>query len=103
MGKTVEVYGSDDYCGMVTGERAFYYGYERTSCPNHGTEECECDEREWCFTAREDGKEVARYTTSELEASASRQERYREVDAYLLLGIGKYLASEPHSSTGGTA
>ena len=85
----LDVYSSDDYAGMVSPRFAFYFGYERTFCPNHGNDaQCGCDENEWCFTVRHRGEEVARYTQLELDEVVKTDEPYE----YLLVGIGWYLA-----------
>jgi hypothetical protein len=88
----VDVYTSDDYCGMSNGKYSFYYGYEVTKCPvksHKDDDDCytnNCDLREWCFTADIDGKEVLRLTRSELWEG-----RADEPFFYLLAGIAHFL------------
>jgi len=60
-------YISDDkYNDLIS----FYYGYEKTFCPKHKTEEecwdVDCDEREWCFKFEEKGNSIV-YKSSTLE------------------------------------
>jgi len=72
----IDVYTSDDYCGLTSGKYTFYYGYEVTK------------NGQWCFTADVDGKEVMRLKTSELWP-----ENDEEPFWYLVAGIGQFLAS----------
>ena len=60
-------YWSDDYAGVegLNGGVGFYYGYEHTRCPKHG-DDCTCDDREWCFVAMHDGKDVCVIPRSQL-------------------------------------
>lgn len=88
----INIYTSDDYCGMSVGNFSFYYGYEVTECPvkSHTKEElCEaynCDKREWCFTADVDGKEVMRLRASQLWGKEGEEPFF-----YLLGGIAQFL------------
>ena len=86
----IEVYTSDDYCGLELKGISFYYGYEETDCPKHSNkEECEekdCEEREWCFVAKNNGKVVTRMRRSEIHP-----EENEEPFWYLVAGIGHYL------------
>ena len=91
MSKPLDVYFSDDDAGMTTGRFSFYFGYEATVCPHHGNDsDCECDERDWCFTASEGGEEVARFTCAELDADL--KDHFNEPPVLLLAGIGRFLA-----------
>lgn len=88
----IDVYTSDDYCGLEAKGISFYYGYEVTACPvnSHKDEddcyEKDCDKREWCFVATENGVEVMKLTKSELHP-----EEGEEPFWYLIAGIGHYL------------
>jgi hypothetical protein len=69
--ETQQVYTAGDYAGIDTEQLRFYYGYERTFCPEHGRqpdpEICECESCEWCFTVENGGgRELARYPFSVL-------------------------------------
>lgn len=88
----IDVYTSDDYCGMSNGMYSFYFGYEETECPvkSHYKEElCEahdCEKREWCFTASIGSKEVMRLRQSQCSAVESEEPFF-----YLLGGIAQFL------------
>jgi hypothetical protein len=90
----IDVYTSDDYCGMSNGTYDFYYGYEVTECPvkSHKLDddcyEEDCDKREWCFTASVNGTEFMRLPTSQLWG-----EEGEEPFFYLLGGIAQFLGS----------
>ena len=83
------VYWSDDYAGLESGDYSFYYGYEKTLCPFHKTERCSCDEQEWCFVAEIKEQEVVRIPSSKLWFEN------KEVMEMLLLGIGCFLNDNP--------
>ena len=68
-------YIASDYAGMTGGGVSFYFGYEETTA-----------EEEWCFVAREEGKEPFCVPQSQLEV----KDRW-DVAANLLAGIGKWL------------
>lgn len=88
----VRLFWSDDYAGLRTGELDFYFGYERTSCPHGHDADCDyCDEKEWCFVARRDGREVARYTQGELDRDTDGRLDPGEPYGHLLAGIGRFL------------
>lgn len=90
MTAVLNVYGSDDYAGMVGELFAFYFGYEATLCPTHGKDsQCECD-KEWCFTASHRGEEIVRFGQSELDR-LSGAPCPDDPFACLLVGIGGYL------------
>ncbi len=78
----VHVYGSDDYVGMSIGRYQFYFGYEMTMCLKHA--DCSCDDKEWCFTAMVDGKEVMRIPRSKLGGDT--------IERTLLHGVAQFLA-----------
>lgn len=86
----IEVYTSDDYCGLVSGDMVFYYGYEETYCPiKSHKKDCEdygCEKREWCFVVSKKGKEIMR-----IPASKIHPENGEEPFWYLVAGIGHYL------------
>jgi len=87
----VDVFTSDDYCGMVGGKYSFYFGYEETVCPKHktNTERCDdldCELSEWAFTATVDGKEVMRLPQSRLHPKQGEEPFF-----HLLTGIALYL------------
>ena len=60
MSKT-RTYSASDYAGLVTPHVEFYYGYEKTWCPDHNHGPCpeDCDKAEWCFTADFGGEHIA--------------------------------------------
>ena len=70
----IDVYTSDDYCGLGVGDIHFYYGYE--------VEENE----EWGFTVSKQKKEIFRLPKSKLWP-----EEGEEPYCYLLAGIGHYI------------
>lgn len=72
----IKVYSSSDYAGLETQNYSFYYGYE-----------VEDEDGNWCFTAseQENGNEIIRYSSLELEAD----DEYPELG--LLKGIGKFI------------
>jgi len=87
--RKIDVYTSDDYCGMSDGQISFYYGYEVTGCKIHGSGECEgqdCEMSEWCFQATDcnNGRILASYATSELWHRAGEKPYL-----YLLAGIAR--------------
>lgn len=89
--KGIDVYTSDDYCGMSVGKYVFYFGYEETICPKHktNTERCndtDCELGEWAFTATVDNKEVLRVPQSQLHPK-----QYEEPFFHLLTGIAMFL------------
>lgn len=90
----IDVYASDDYCGLEAGKYKFYYGYEETVCPKHGKKDCsnqwDCEKAEWAFTAEVDGKEVLRLPQSQIYP-----EKGEEPLWYLVAGIGHFLNSIP--------
>jgi len=49
------VYSSSDYAGLVSGTFSAYYGYEE-----------ENEDGEWCFVAKDNGKEILRIPSSDL-------------------------------------
>lgn len=86
----MDVYTSDDYCGLEAGRYSFYYGYEVTVCPvkNH-KENCEdngCEKREWAFEAKVGGKRVMLLSKSQVHP-----EEGEEPFWYLVAGIGHFL------------
>lgn len=91
----IDVFTSDDYCGMHAGKYDFYFGYEVTVCAKHKVEDCEdrfdCDLREWAFTASVDGKEEMRVPCSKLYPTPSEEPFF-----HLLAGIGMYLKEATH-------
>lgn len=63
-------YWSDDYAGIegLNGGVGFYYGYEHQVCPRHN--DCSCDEKEWCFVAMLDGKDICVIPHSKLNVGS---------------------------------
>ena len=78
----VNVYGSDDYWGLSVGKYKFYFGYESEMCLKHS--DCSCEDKEWCFTAGVDEKEVMRIPESRLDGDTGEKQ--------LLHGIGQFLS-----------
>ena len=82
---------SDDYAIMyVQGTKAweqddtkvsFYYGYEETENSD--------EDGEWMFVAKQNGKILKAYTTTQLEFHATNN--LRNMTDYLLIGINMYL------------
>lgn len=83
---SMRVYASDDYCGLELKEITFYYGYEETLCPHHNKKDCDCNEKEWCFVAKEKGKETMRLSVSNLHPQVGEEPLW-----YLVAGIGHWL------------
>jgi hypothetical protein len=83
----MDIYTSDDYCGLEVDKYKFYYGYEETFCIQHGTK-CPdyCDDQEWAFTAEVDGKEVLRLPKSKVHPTKNEEPFW-----YLVAGIGHFL------------
>ena len=77
----VQIYWSDDYAGLSAGSYMFYYGYEETMCLKH--DDCDCEDKEWCFTADVDNVEVMRIPESKL--------KQEDVIGNLLHGIGQFV------------
>ena len=75
----IEIYYSDDYAGLISGNKAFYYGYEVTDSSD-----------EWCFQVKIDGVENFRKTSRELEDTIKDCD-FRDSRDYLLAGIGLWL------------
>lgn len=88
----MDVYTSDDYCGLESGKYKFYFGYEETFCEEHGTESC--DDSEWAFTAQVDDKEVMRIPKSKLHPTKDEVPFW-----YLVAGIGMFLNRNSEAST----
>lgn len=85
----MDVYTSDDYCGLEAGRYQFYYGYEEVWCVDHGPacpEGYDCEKSEWAFTAQIDGKEVMRLPKSKLHPEKGEVPFW-----YLVAGIGHFL------------
>lgn len=86
----IDVYTSDDYCGMSNGIVSFYFGYEVTMCPKHKYQEtCErndCDLSEWCFTADIETTEVMKLPASKISATEGEEPFW-----YLISGIALFL------------
>ena len=78
----VDVYGSDDYWGLSVGKYKFYFGYEYLMCLKHS--DCSCDDKEWCFVASVDDKEVMRIPESRLGGDTGERQ--------LLHGVGQFLS-----------
>jgi hypothetical protein len=79
-----------DYAVLEAGNLYFYYGYEHVWCNAHGkfADKCgeDCD-TEWAFTAKRNGKYIARYRrSSEIDEFA--------VAEQLLYGLGKYITEK---------
>jgi len=91
-----EFFYSDDYIGSENEKYNFYYGYEVTHCKKHKTEqECDdkdCDEREWCFTARNavNNNLLLKLTTSELEKFKTNKWGGDSMSMYLITGINHF-------------
>jgi hypothetical protein len=73
----IEVYTSDDYCGLTTKNISFYFGYEVTD-----------ENDEWCFTVTKNGKKFMKIPKTKLHP-----EQREEPFWYLIAGIGHYLNS----------
>ena len=90
MGKT-NLGISDDYATMYTQGHipwksddtkvSYYYGYEET-------ENNEVD-GEWLFVAKQNGKLLKAYTTTQIESNSG--DNLRGMSDYLLIGINMYL------------
>ena len=93
----LDVYTSDDYCGLTTGDYSFYYRYEITVCPvKSHRKNCEdngCGKREWAFEAKIKGKTVMTMGKSEVHP-----EEREEPFWYLVAGIGHFLKREAIST-----
>jgi len=91
--KKLEVYYSDDYAGCTNGKQEFYFGYEMTFCKRDGKDsDCECKNKEDCFVATVDKKEVLRLTRTEIEKLVNyASPKLSEPPQYLMAGIMKYL------------
>jgi len=59
-----DFYVASDYAGLRFRDGEFYYGYEKSVCLECGTttvgccSKCEDSDREWCFSAKFDDKEI---------------------------------------------
>lgn len=85
--KELDIFQASDYCGMSYGRYSFYYGYERTYCPEHGNDKDQCcDKWEWAFVAYIDHIEEMRLPTSELWYIQD-----ATIVWYLLSGIGQFM------------
>lgn len=73
------IYSTGDYCGFESGKVKVYYGHEQID----GTTE------EWCFVVWKNGKEVARYTNSQLLDIACGDSPKAMLIAGLALYLGK--------------
>lgn len=77
----MDVYTSDDYCGLRSGKFSFYFGYEVTKGG------------EWCFTADIDDKQVMKLKQSEVHPKTGEEPFW-----YLVAGIGHFLKQAPEVS-----
>ena len=86
----IDTWSASDYAGLDTGDLHFYYGYEYTKCPEHGSQDCSrkvnCEKAEWAFIVTKNQKEVMRLGQSEISP-----EEGQDMQFYLLMGIGHYL------------
>lgn len=87
-----DVYGASDYAGMSGGKWSFYYGYEFLWCPIRGFVKghYDCpdeDDHEWSFEASYDGRVVAQYKSSDIDASMG-----IDTEVNVLRGISRMLA-----------
>jgi hypothetical protein len=102
----LEQYYSDDYAGLVSGKYKFYYGYEVTNkISKSGNNDLESslsnvmdDEDDstwgtnnWCFQVKENGVEIFRASTLEIEKAIKDNNQLDDVKDYLLAGIGMWL------------
>lgn len=90
----LDVYTSDDYCGLSASKYSFYYGYEVTVCPKHGkNSDCEgehdCEKNEWAFEATVNGKVVMTMPTSKLHPKEGEDPFW-----YLIAGIGHFIKDQ---------
>ena len=74
-----EVYYSDDYAGLNTGDIEFYYGYEAE------------EKWEWCFLVKKNGTPIMLLPTSKIQSESDPFQLDSPRD-FLLAGIGLYLA-----------
>jgi hypothetical protein len=104
----VHVGCSDDYATLTLGcygpvyrrpepntSTKFYFGYEHTVCPVHGSDteachEADCNESEWAFVVKEQGKETMRLGASQLHPKLG----YDEPAESLLCGIGLWIEQQ---------
>lgn len=90
---------SDDYAILENEKYIFYFGYEKTYCDDHQTEdECNeawCDNRDWCFVATDaiTNKELLQMSSSELRKHLGKDWCIDEEDVtkFLLVGINCFL------------
>lgn len=91
----MDVYGASDYAGMSGGKWSFYYGYEFIWCPTAGfvdyvkhQDDCPSEDgHEWAFSASYDGRTVAQYKASEIDA----QMDDLQTEANVLRGVARML------------
>lgn len=74
----MDVYTSDDYCGLSSDKYSFYFGYEVTKGG------------EWCFTADIDGKQIMKLKQSEIHPAENEEPLW-----YLVAGIGHFRHLSP--------
>lgn len=75
---------SDDYAALEVGSYTFYYGYEHTTCKEHG-DDSNCDCNDWCFVVIVERQIVYRL-------SEDNQEEDYPLEG-LVMGIGSYLGN----------
>jgi len=76
---------ASDYAICEAGDLRFYFGYEFTLCKCGKDSNCECEEKEWCFIASNNGEEIMRIPQSKLGLDFG-----LDMSEYLLAGIGFY-------------
>lgn len=76
---------ASDYAICEAGDLRFYFGYEFTLCKCGNDSNCECEEKEWCFVASNNGEEIMRIPQSKLGLDFG-----LDMSEYLLAGIGFY-------------
>lgn len=88
LGTNVEIFNSDDYATMVSGNLYFYYGYEETN-PTKKINDKFIDD-EWCFVVKKNNIKIFEITQTQIEKEYKNYIFY-DVKDYLLAGIGIFL------------
>lgn len=88
----IKTYSASDYAALITGNLAFYYGYEQT-VPEDA--DLERDEYEWAFVVKQDNQEVFRMAPSQFKEYMDKYD-FENLDSFnckqvLLAGIGIFL------------
>jgi len=95
------MFSSDTYAGCSVGKLDFYYGSEATKCEVHSDKsdaycaDIGCNEREWCFVASYNDKDLWIMCESELRSRSPIMNSYSPLEC-LVTGMEIYFEENKH-------